>query len=37
MFDIFGEVFWLLADKLTDKIVYYIKFKDLEKRINIKM
>lgn len=37
MFDIFGDVFWLLIDKLTDKVADYIKYKDLEKRVKIYM
>lgn len=35
MFDIFGEALWLIVDKFTDKLVDYIKFKELEKRIEI--
>ena len=36
MFDIFGEVIFLLIDKITDKIANYIRYKELEKRIKIK-
>ena len=36
MFNIFGEALWLILDKLTDKVADYIKFKELEKRIDIK-
>ena len=36
MFNIFGEVFWLIIEKATDKMADYIKLKDLEKRIEIK-
>lgn len=32
---VFGDVVYLIIDKLTDKIASYIKFKDLEKRIKI--
>ena len=33
---IFGEVFWLIIDKFTDRVADWIKFKDLEKRVKIK-
>lgn len=36
MFDIFGEAFWLIIEKVTDRMADYIKFKELEKRIEIK-
>ena len=36
MFNIFGEALWLILDKVTDKVADYIKFKELEKRIDIK-
>jgi len=36
MFNIFGEALWLILDKVTDKVADYIKFKELEKRIEIK-
>ena len=36
MFNMFGEALWLILDKVTDKVADYIKFKELEKRIDIK-
>ena len=36
MFNIFGEALWLILDKVTDKVANYIKFKEMEKRIEIK-
>lgn len=34
---VFGDLIYLLIDKLTDKIADYIKYKDLEKRLNDKI
>lgn len=29
------DVIWLIIDKFTDKVADYIKFKELEKRVEI--
>ena len=35
MFNIFGDIVWLLIDKITDKVAGYIKYKDLERRLKL--
>ena len=35
MFNIFGDVVFLMIDKFTDKVASYIKLKELEKRIKM--